>query len=81
MRNYTEVAEHSTDRRRKEYISIAEKLFDNPELRFRERYASDLLMKKLEEEGFHSERASSAPASFPPSRRIRGPWPTPFRKR
>ena len=65
MRNYTEAAEHSTDRRRKEYISIAEKLFDNPELRFRERYASDLLMNKLEEEGFHSERgAGGRPTAF-----------------
>ena len=65
MRNYTEAAEHSTDRRRKEYISIAEKLFDNPEIRFRERYASDLLMKKLEEEGFRSERgAGGLPTAF-----------------
>ena len=64
MRNYTEAAERSTDRRRKEYISIAEKLFDNPEIRFRERYASDLLIKKLEEEGFRSERGRGLPTAF-----------------
>ena len=53
---YVLSAQESVRRHESSYIRLAKDLFDHPELRFRERYACEMMTSFLEAEGFTVER-------------------------